>query len=66
VYSVASDKRPSRAHVAVLYKGYWFYIDQTDHDTKATFSLLVELARLELTGKTGVSPVLTLPLGGAR
>jgi len=26
----------------------------------------VELARLELTGKTGVSPVLTLPLGGAR
>jgi len=66
VYSVASDKRPPRAHVAILYKGYWFYIDQTDHDTKATFSLLVELARLELTGKTGVSPVLTLPLGGAR
>src|SRR6266487_2821241 len=66
VYSVASDKRPPRAHVAILYKGYWFYIDQTDQDTKATFSLLVELARLELTGKTGVSPVLTLPLGGAR
>src|SRR6266581_3616569 len=64
VYSVASDKRPPRAHVAILYKGYWFYIDQTDQDTKATFSLLVELARLELTGKTGVSPVLTLPLGG--
>ena len=43
VYSVASDKRPPRAHVAILYKGYWFYIDQTDQDTKATFSLLVEL-----------------------
>ncbi len=66
VYSVQSDKRPPRAHVAVLYKGYWFYILETDHDTKATFSLLMELARLELTGKTGPSPVLTLPLSGGR
>ena len=64
VYSVLSNKRPPRAHVAVPYKGHWFYIDQTDHDTKATFSLLMELARLELTGKPGSGgPVLTLPLG---
>jgi hypothetical protein len=50
--------------VAVQYRGYWFYIDATDQDTKSTFSLLVELSRLELAGKPGPGPVLTLPVGG--
>jgi hypothetical protein len=64
VPSVRSDDRPGNAHVAVPYKGHWFYIDATDHDTKATFSLLMELSRLELTGKGGPAPVLTLPITG--
>lgn len=64
VHSVKSDKRPPNAHVSVPYKGYWFYIDETDQDTKATFSLLMEISRLELTGKSGSGPVLTLPLSG--
>jgi hypothetical protein len=58
------DDRPARAHVAVRYREYWFYIDETDQDTKSTFSLLMELSRLELAGKAGPGPVLTLPLGG--
>lgn len=58
-------KPPPEAHVAVMYKGYWFYIDERDRDTKATFALLVELSRLQLsTDKGGPGPVLTLPLGG--
>src|SRR2546422_7020700 len=64
VHSVKSDTRPPNAHVAVPYKGHWFYIDETDQDTKSTFSLLVELSRLELAGKAGPGPVLTLPVGG--
>jgi hypothetical protein len=64
VRSKGGDERPPDAHVAIPYKGYWFYIDETDQDTKATFSLLMELARLELAGKSGASPLLTLPLGG--
>jgi hypothetical protein len=64
VRSAKRDDRPPGAHVAVPYKGYWFYIDEIDLDTKATFSLLLELARLELAGKTGPGPTLTLPLGG--
>ena len=63
VRSIKSDERPPSAHVAVPYRGYWFYVDDTDQDTKATFSLLMELSRLELTGKAGPGPVLTLPLG---
>jgi hypothetical protein len=64
VRSVKSDERPRGAHVAVAYKGYWFYVDETDQDTKSTFSLLVELSRLELAGKSGPGPVLTLPVSG--
>ena len=64
VHSVKSAERPPNAHVAVPYKGHWFYIDERDQDTKSTFSLLIELSRLELAGKTGAGPVLTLPVGG--
>jgi len=56
------DTPPAGAHVAVSYQGYWFYIDTTDHETKATFSLLMELSRLDLQTKTGDRPLLTLPL----
>jgi diadenosine tetraphosphatase ApaH/serine/threonine PP2A family protein phosphatase len=64
VHWAKGHKRPPGAHVAVRYKDYWFYIDDTDQETKSTFSLLMELARLELTGKTGPGPQLTLPVGG--
>ena len=50
--------------MAIKYKDYWFYIEDTDQETKSTFSLLMELARLELAGKTGPGPQLTLPVGG--
>jgi hypothetical protein len=58
------SQRPAGAYVAVPYKDYWFYIDETDQDTKTTFALLMELARLELPGRKGREPILTLPLGG--
>ena len=58
------DERPPGAHAAAQYRGYWFYIEESDQDTKSTFSLLMELSRLELAGKAGPGPVLTLPLGG--
>jgi hypothetical protein len=64
VRSSAGTERPTGAHVAIQYKGYWFYIDETDHETKSTFTLLMELARLNLSDKGGTKPVFTLPLGG--
>lgn len=59
----AGGERPLTARVAIPYRGYWFYIDEADHQTKSTFSLLVELSRLELNAKAGPGPVLTLPVG---
>jgi hypothetical protein len=64
VRSSTGTERPSGAHVAIQYKGYWFYVDETDLETKATFTLLMELARLNLSDKVGTKPLLTLPLGG--
>lgn len=61
----AGKRPPACAQVAVRYKGYWFYIDETDRDTKATFALMLELSRLQLAAdKAGAGPVLTLPVGG--
>ena len=63
VRSQPGTERPTNAHVAVNYKDHWFYVDEADQDSKSTFSLLVELSRLELTGKSGPGPQLTLPIG---
>lgn len=54
---------PANAHVSVRYQNYWFYIPGDDHETKATFSLLMELSRLDLQTRAGDKPVLTLPIG---
>lgn len=64
VHVVKCRHRPANAHVSIQYQGYWFYIDNRDRDTKATFALLVDLSRIELGSKIGASPILTIPLGG--
>jgi hypothetical protein len=63
VESIKSKKRPENAYVAVFYEGYWYYIDDRDRDTKATFALLIEVSRLELQSSESNAPLLTLPLG---
>jgi hypothetical protein len=57
--------RPEHAFVAVHYAGYWFYIDERDRDSKATFSLLLQMSQVELKKEAGAAPVLTLPVGGS-
>jgi hypothetical protein len=58
-------KPPPGAHVAVQHKGNWFYIEDSDADSKSTFHLVMELSRLEVGVRTGQSaPILTLPLNG--
>jgi hypothetical protein len=65
VKSASGDEPPPSASVAVPYKGHWFYVDATDHDSKSTFSFLLSVSRMELTSRTpAAGPVLTLPVGG--
>ena len=58
-----STNKPACAAVAVKYRGYWFYIDDCDHSSKATFALLMQLFELQAGGGAGQGPVLTLPVG---
>ena len=60
----ASPSRPQTS-LAVQYRGYWFYIDETDLTSKSTFLVLSEIYRLSLVGSDqSQAPLLTLPLGG--
>ncbi len=58
-----SPLEPTKAYVAVKYRGYWFYIDDTDLISKKTFVLLLQLYSLQSQEAKNVGPVLTLPLG---
>ena len=54
---------PTQAAVAVLYRGKWFYVDDSDLKSKSTFSLLTQLFALQAGEAKGIAPVLTLPVG---
>jgi hypothetical protein len=64
VKSRPGDCGDEGAHVSVPYQGHCFFIDETDQDTKSTFALLMELARLQFPGQSGHAPMLTIPIGG--
>jgi len=59
-----SKARPSRAAVAVRYRGFWFYVEEADLTSKSTLSLVQELFALQAGGAKAAAPVLTLPVGG--
>jgi hypothetical protein len=67
VCSAKQHRRPEHAYVAVKYRDYWFYVDDRDHESKATFNLMLQLTRIDLGGadtRAGKArPILTLPVG---
>lgn len=70
VCAVKQHHRPELAYVAVGYRDHWFYIGDRDHASKATFNLMLQLTRLDLSGEGSRSwrgsPLLTLPVGRER
>ncbi len=56
-----SEKPPDEAHVAVKYRGGWFWIDDRDHTSKAAFNFLMLLFSLTETGATQAAPIVTVP-----
>jgi hypothetical protein len=64
VHVCGGHKPPPAAFVAVKYRGYWYYLDDRDQASKATFALLLEVSRLDFARQPlGRGPVLTLPAG---
>jgi len=60
----SQHRPPADATIAVKYRGTWFYIDDTDVQSKYTFMLLRQLGALQAGNIERVAPVLTLPVGG--
>jgi hypothetical protein len=56
-----SVDEPDYAFVRTRYRDHWFYIDDRDADSKATFGLLQLLFSLQSTTGSGTMPLLTLP-----
>ena len=61
VYS--SEDSPETAFVAVRYHDYWYYIKETDQESKQAFSLLTYLFQLQSPKAPIQGPVLTVPTG---
>jgi hypothetical protein len=59
----SSTEPPDNASVAINYRNSWFYIDDSDLDSKSTFSLLGQVYQLQAGDAKSVAPVLTLPVG---
>lgn len=55
--------RPDHAYLAVAYRGYWFYIDDSDVNSKRTFVLLQQIYNLQARQQDKESPILSIPLG---
>jgi hypothetical protein len=57
----SADQAPAGAAVRVFYRGRWFFVDDSDRRSKATFNLLSFLLAIQAGGEPGVrGPLLTL------
>jgi hypothetical protein len=63
VHVARGHKPPPTAFVAIKYRGYWYYIDDRDQESKATFTLVLSLSRLDFGRGQPAAPFLTLPVG---
>lgn len=59
----SGDEAPPEAFVRVRYKGHWFWIDESHHDSKSTFILLTYLFSLQDAGTTLQGPLLSISTG---
>jgi hypothetical protein len=61
---ISSTKKPGNMSLAVKYRGYWFYIDETDQRTKAFFRDLRAYWSVSIAAAADhkAAPVLTLPV----
>jgi hypothetical protein len=57
----SGTEAPEDAYSAVPYKGYWYWIDDSDIASKRTFTFLMILFSLAETGQASASPVVTVP-----
>jgi hypothetical protein len=57
----SGKEAPADAYTAVPYKGYWYWIDDTDIASKRAFTFLLILFSLAETGPSSAAPIVTVP-----
>jgi hypothetical protein len=64
IHTASGHKPPRHAYVAVKYRGWWYYLDDRDAQSKVTFTIILQLSRVDLRRRPpGGGPLLTLPVG---
>ncbi len=59
-----ADEEPENAYVKVQYRDHWFFIEDSDLESKSTFSLLLLIFSVQSAGaEAGLTPLLTVPTG---
>lgn len=60
----SSKDRPGTAWMAVKYRGYWFYIDETDQPTKMAFKAVSTMwqSSIAAAAEQQPAPILTVPV----
>ena len=61
VYS--GKEKPDDSFSAIKYQGYWYWIENSDINSKAVFSLMLFLTTLTNRASGDQGPVLTIPTG---
>lgn len=57
----SGPERPTDAYAMTFYRNRWFWIDDTDLDSKRSFRFLTMFSSLAETGATPAAPLLTIP-----
>ena len=63
LFKIKSGMDNSNIAISTNYRNTWFYIDDSDLNSKTTFSLLMQLFSLQTGKSDGIAPLLTLPIG---
>jgi hypothetical protein len=59
----SGEEKPKDVFVAIPYKNHWFWIEDTDLDSKKLFTFLIFLFNLTETGDTINAPLMTIQAG---
>ena len=59
-----SKTDPGHAFVKIQYRDHWFWIEDSDLESKTTFSLILFLVSLQSAASEGVTPLLTVSASG--
>jgi len=59
----SGEEKPEDAFVTIPYRNRWFWIEDTDLDSKRIFTFLIILFTLAETGESAPAPIVTIPAG---